>query len=321
MALQIEQKLKSLQQKPVELWNRNAAVNRISLIKYAVLGYITCSGLFLVWSALLRRYSKLFFWILGSLLLVIGTIFYAFGIEPYWVRVHKVTVQDAALAEVIAGYKIVHITDVHLTQGLGFREKQLISKINALKPDLLFFTGDLMDSADQVPAAQELVRSLRAKIGVFGLPGDTDRMVMDEKSFGQAFSSAGLEMVLNKNRQLKMPNGKTLWLVGRGPSSGSQTVPVVPPEVPVIMLTHSPAAFDQAAEEGINLVLAGDTHGGQIGIPWLVRMSRYAYRGPYMKGVFKKKGTVMSVSNGIGTKSIPVRFLCPPEISVIEVKA
>ncbi len=314
MALQIEQK-------PLELWNRNAAVNRISLIKYAVLGYITCSGLFLVWSAVLRRYTKRFFWILGSLFLVAGTVFYAFGIEPYWIRIHRVTVHDSALAKVIGGYKIVHITDVHITRGLGFREKQLISKINALKPDILFFTGDLMDSADQIPAAQELIRSLRAKIGFFGLSGDTDRMVMDEKSFGQAFSSAGLEMVLNKNRPVTLPNGKTLWIAGRAAAFSPQTLPVVPPEVPVIMLTHSPAVFDQAAEEGINLVLAGDTHGGQIGIPWLVRMSRYAYRGPYMKGVFKKKGTVMSVSNGIGTKSIPVRFLCPPEISVIEVKA
>lgn len=296
-------------------------MNRISLIKYAVFAYITCCGLFLVWSAASRRYTKLFFGLLGSLLLIFSIFIYAFGIEPYWVRVHKVTVHDPALAEVIGGYKIVHITDVHITEGLGFREKQLITKINALKPDLIFFTGDLMDSPEQVPAARELIGSLRAKVGIFGLPGDTDRLVMDEAAFERAFAPAGLEVVLNRSRPVPLPDGKTLWLLGSGPSSSPQPVPVVPPKVPVIMLTHSPAIFDQAAEEGINLVLAGDTHGGQIGIPLLVRMSRYAYRGPYMKGIFKKKGTVMSVNNGIGTKSIPIRFLCPPEISVIEVKA
>src|SRR3989338_10571697 len=69
----------------------------------------------------------------------------AFLIEPNWIQVTRLEIRDPKLAVSLEGVKIVHITDLHLTHGIGFREKQLIEKVNELKPDLIFITGDFFD--------------------------------------------------------------------------------------------------------------------------------------------------------------------------------
>lgn len=295
-------------------------LNRVSLIKYAVLFYALLSLFFLVLSAARRRFGRMFFAVLLSLVLIAGTGLYAFGIEPYWIRIREVTIHDPALARPAEGLKIAHVTDIHITRGLGFREKQLIRKINSLKPDLIVFTGDMMDGTQQIPAAQNLVRQLRARLGILGIPGDTDRLVMSDQAFALAFRQAGMEVLLDEWKAIDLPGRETLWIYGTNAGLPKNKMIPLTEGRPVILMTHSPDIFDEAAERGINLVLAGDTHGGQIGIPWLVRLSRYAYRGPYMKGLFKKRQTTLSISNGVGTKSIPIRFFCPPEITLIKVK-
>lgn len=93
----------------------------------------------------------------------------------------------------------------------------------------------------------------------------------------------------------------------------------IPPEVPVILLAHDPDNFDEAIEAGVNLLLVGHTHGGQIGIPLLVEKSKSANKSPFMRGLFEKGKTKMYVNRGIATTHVPIRFFNRPEITVIEV--
>jgi predicted MPP superfamily phosphohydrolase len=246
---------------------------------------------------------------------------YAYLIEPNWIQVTKVKIHDPALAEVLGNTRIVQITDIHLTQGLGFREKSMIQKINALKPDIVFFTGDLFDHTSQIEPALKIFRSIEANLGIFGIPGDTDLIVVDSPAFERTMSPV-MEVLRNRAGHLTLPNGKRAWIVGVDHHSRinlNRALGGIPSGEPVLVLSPSPDIFHDAAEQGVNLVLTGDTHGGQVGIDFLIRMSDYANRTPYMRGLFKKDRTQMYVNRGIGVKTRPIRFLCRPEIALIQV--
>ena len=276
------------------------------------------------WSLVIKRsLNRLAKFFIGSFLLCVCVVFYSVRIEPNWIEVHRVKVHDSKLAHVLGKTRIVQITDIHLNEGLRFRERDLIKKVNSLKPDLIFITGDTLDDATQMGPAKELIRSLKAKVGVYGIAGDTDHIVMDGRSLARELLSAGIDILVNENRRIPLPNGNFLWILGldgeTNPRKINDLLAGVPDHLPKILLAEAPEVFGEAEEFGIQLALVGDTHGGQIGIPFLIRMSDYANRSPYMKGLFTKGKTKMYVNRGIGTKTLPVRFLCRPEIAVIEV--
>ncbi|MBI4000043.1 MAG: metallophosphoesterase [Candidatus Omnitrophica bacterium] len=248
----------------------------------------------------------------------------AFLIEPNWIQVTRLEIRDPKLAVSLEGVKIVHITDLHLTHGIGFREKRLIEKVNELKPDLIFITGDFFDDIDQVEPTKELIQSLSARIGIWGVPGNTDHISMHASEVVRALEPSGIRILVNQGQSVYTGVGKYFWLVGVDEpvyhhDKLGEALYGVPKNEPRLLLAHSPDIMDKASLEGINLVLAGHTHGGQVGIPFLVELSKYANRALYMKGLFKKGGTQLYVNRGIGMKTLPIRFLCRPEIAVIEI--
>lgn len=301
-------------------------MTKFQLLKYsfaicAVTGSLSVGCKYLL-TKQLGRLSRL-------ILLAVGIGLYGFlhiyVVEPNWIEVHKVILHDRKLAPLLENTKIVHITDFHLTDGLGFREHQLIRKVNALKPDLIFVTGDFIDNLTQLGPARKLIQSLKARQGIYGVPGNTDYTVMDSGSLERELEPAGIDILINENRKIYLDNGNVLWLVGVDDpkyehANIERALGGISESVPVLMLAHAPEIFKEAVRLGVQIVLVGDTHGGQVGIPFLIHMSRYANRTPYMSGIFSEGKTKMYVNRGIGTKTLPIRFLCPPEIAVIEVK-
>ncbi len=298
-------------------------MSEMALLKYGVLAMFGIGTATIGWSFVstrsLNRLAKIF---LGSFAAAACVFVYSVYLEPNWIEIHRVKIHDAKLAHVLGDTKIVHITDIHLNEGIGFREKQLIRKVNALKPDLVFFTGDLIDDATQIAPAKKLISALKASIGIYGIAGDTDHIVMDGRSLARELLPAGIDILVNENRRIPLPNGNFLWILGLDAETNPQKIDDllagVPDHVPKILLADAPDVFEEAEEFGIQLALVGDTHGGQVGIPFLIRMSDYANRSPYMKGLFTRGKTQMYVNRGIGTKTLPIRFLCRPEIAVIE---
>ena len=274
-----------------------------------------------------------------SLVLKAALLFVLFGtlsiadmywIEPNWIETEEVVVHDAALAEVLAGLTVVQISDIHIWDQIGYRERALIEKVNALKPDLLFITGDFFsdrkpkDRAGEVAAITELIRSFKVKVGIFGIPGNYDQPLLYPGVIGK-MKDSGIDILFSASRIVSLPNNKLLYLVGFDDAGNKRgrlkAYSEVPADTPVILLSHHPDILGEASRLGANLVLSGHTHGGQIGIPFLIRMSNSANKSPYMSGLFSAGRTKMYVNRGIGTTHIPVRFFCRPEITVIKVKA
>lgn len=295
-------------------------------VKAAFAGGIIGLTLMLLLLRLVEKKTSLLRWVLRILLLAL--IFLALDIhviEPNWIQVRRVNIEDSALAAVAGDTRIVHIADIHIRDGLGYRERQLIRKVNAQKPDILFISGDILDRMDQLRYALELLESFKVRLGIFIVPGNTDHLVMDPLSFKRALEPAGVNVLINETHRLRLENGRNLWITGLDNASFHQgaalnALQVIPPGEPKIMLVHSPVIFDSPVVNGVNLVLAGDTHGGQVGIDFLVERSKYANRTPYMRGLFGKEGTQMYVTRGIGMKTLDIRFLCRPEVTVIRVK-
>ena len=257
-----------------------------------------------------------------------------YWIEPNWIRTERVVIKDSGLAAVLAGIKVLQISDIHIGNSIGYREEQLIEKINELRPDILFITGDFFsiskgpDAALQLEAVSELIGSIKASVGIFGVLGNYDGYLANNTVRQMKMKQAGIDILANESRMIQLPNGQTLWLAGLNDSgaqatsdtkSMDQALKKVPDNSPVILLNHYPDIFAKAHKAGINLVLVGHTHGGQIGIPFLIHMSNSANKSPFMRGLFDTGKTKMYVNRGIGTTNIPVRYLCSPEITVFEV--
>ncbi len=298
-------------------------MSKMAILKYGFFAMLGAGVTTVSWSFVsTRSLNKLAQFFIAAFLAVFLVAVYSIYMEPNWIEIHRVIVHDTKLANVLKDTKIVQITDIHLNKGIGFREKKLIEKVNALKPDLIFFTGDVVDDATQIGPAKELFSLLKASVGIYGIAGDTDHIVMDGRSLARELLPAGIDILVNETRRIPLPNGNFLWILGLDAETNPQKIGDllvgIPDHMPKILLAEAPDVFEEAEEFGIQLALVGDTHGGQVGIPLLIHMSKYANRSPYMKGLFTRGKTKMYVNRGIGTKTLPIRFLCRPEIAVIE---
>jgi uncharacterized protein len=312
----------------------HTSVKIFYIIKYLLILFAVAVILIKVYNFSKKKRSGIFLkisMVLASLGLL--DLLDMYFIEPNWIKVDSVGINDSDLAPIMKDTKIVQISDIHLRE-TGFRERQLIEKVNDLKPDILFITGDLFsslkdrDADDQYRAIYDLINSFKVSIAIFGILGNYDDYLLHYPERLIELRSAGIDILHEENRKILLPNNETLWLAGSyydsyrdNSSSLSKALEGVPPKDPVILLNHYPDVFEKAVNAGINLVLVGHTHGGQIGIPFLIHLSNYAYKSNYMSGLFSSGKTKMYVNRGIGTTNFPVRFLCRPEITVFNFQA
>jgi predicted MPP superfamily phosphohydrolase len=296
-------------------------MKKFDLIRYVFLGF---SGIGAAAVALeyWRRRRLSIVSLLVAACIVIGYVILTdmYLIEPNSPVVETVAIQDGAMALRMQGLTVVHISDLHIRHKPGFLEDRLVSRINALHPDLLLITGDFLDDLGSLRDTIDLLKRFTVKAGIYGVLGNTDHHYFRTRGLITELQASGITILLNENRRVALPNGQSLWLAGVDDPVGkrdklSQAVEGIPAGEPVLLLAHSPDIYVKAVLAKITMVTVGHTHGGQIGIPYLIERSDYANRTPFMSGMFHDGATTMYVNRGIGTKTLPVRFLCRPEIT------
>lgn len=294
-----------------------------------IFGYLFAAAIVLgwgLWGYWHRKTSARWYRFTNTLVIIVGLLFIdALVIEPNWIAVEQVAVSDAKLAEVLSGITVVQISDLHVREVPGIRENSLVDKVNALNPDLILITGDILEKIDEIQTAKSVLKSLKSRCGIFAVLGNTDyrlwRFGMD-RLVGE-LGKEGVVFLKNENLAVPLPNGKTLRLAGVNDSESkrvnlSKTLAGIPAGEPVLLMAHSPEIYAKAILAEVNLLLVGHTHGGQVGIPWLIRRSEYANRSSHMSGIVRDGKTTMYVNRGIGTKTLPIRLFCRPEISVFQ---
>jgi hypothetical protein len=182
-------------------------------------------------------------------------------------------------------------------------------------------TGDFV--AWDPKAEGEVVQALaglRAPHGIFGCLGNHESVTETEESITRLFASHGIRILRQERAPIRL-RGETLNLIGVDDSLTELHViaPLVMPDTVNILLVHYPTDFDRAVELGIDLTLAGHTHGGQLSLEFVRRgLSLARLETPYVSGWYETPGGQLYVNRGIGTTALPIRLGARPEITVLE---
>ncbi|HEX2484911.1 MAG TPA: metallophosphoesterase [Myxococcota bacterium] len=239
----------------------------------------------------------------------------------------RVELRLARWPAALDGFRIVQLSDLHIGPllGRGFAA-EVTARANALAPDLVAITGDLVDG----PAARlrdEVApfAGLRAPHGVYFVTGNHDwysgaddwirvvrelglRVLRNERveiaAAGAAFDLAGVD------------DHRGDWLHG-SPCDLPRALAGRDPARPVVLLAHDPTTFAQASRAGVDLQLSGHTHGGQIWpFRWLVRLAV-----PWVEGLHARGASLLYVSRGTGFWGPPLRLFAPAEITELVLRS
>ncbi len=254
------------------------------------------------------------------LIVVAGLIAYSGLIEPYWItqKTHHLNIQGLGPETV----RIVHISDIHTTRS-GFREVKVREMINRIHPDYIFFTGDLIKSHGKLKPGLDFLTGLEAGHGTYLVLGNADRLLLRSIKCGR-LPKDSLDYHILINESVDCGN---FTLVGLDdPVSGREDVGKAFAGIdefkPVLVLCHfhPDSLLEDLEAYNVDIVFSGHTHGGQFGLPVVVKLIPYTARSDYIAGLYRHDGFLLSVTGGLGTNIFPMRFLCRPEILVFELR-
>jgi predicted MPP superfamily phosphohydrolase len=225
------------------------------------------------------------------------------------------------LPKALDGLSIVQLTDLHISSVIRRQfVEELVRRTNALKPDLVAITGDLVDGdVDQLSEAVAPLRDLKSRYGTFFVTGNHDYYSGDVQ-WAAALSRMDIQVL--RNRLVPIGDrGASFDLVGvddwgarnlkpRGGYNLERAIAGRDPDRASVLLAHEPANFETAVERGMGLQLSGHTHGGQLfPVTALVSLRWLRY-----KGLYSHRFGQLYVSRGVGFWGPPLRVGSPPEI-------
>lgn len=229
------------------------------------------------------------------------------------------------------GFRICQLSDIHIGPYMPADEiRKYVAIANAQKAEMVVLTGDFVTfDASTQHAVVDALRGLRAPFGVYGCLGNHDMWTGVEDSITELLRQAGIRILRGTNVPIAS-HGESFNLMGVDFQSARRFGPSAPVAHLLgnieglidrdrvnILLSHNPDTFDRAAELGIDLSLAGHTHGGQVALEFISpRIAPSRLVTPYVAGLFRKPGGQLYVNRGIGTIFIPIRLGAPPEITV-----
>ena len=279
---------------------------------------------------------------------------YGFAAERLNYQVRRIEIPMANLPPALDGMQIAQISDIHLSGYMSRSDvRRAVDMTNELGADLTVVTGDLITgSADPIADCIEEVSRLRSPLGVWGCNGNHEVYAKAEDAAQRLFAQGGMKLLRQENAQL-MFRGAQFNLIGvdyqrERNLDGRRTLALpnmdalIRRDIPNILLSHNPNSFNRAAELGIELSLAGHTHGGQIQVEILDhRLTPARFISDYIAGLFQRplfkpssevfvsrepdlpasnpqaQAARLYVNRGLGTVGAPVRLGVPPEISLI----
>jgi predicted MPP superfamily phosphohydrolase len=281
---------------------------------------------------------------------------YGFAAERLKYTIRRVEIPVANLPSALDGMQIVQLSDIHLSGYMPRAEvRRAVNMANELGADLAVVTGDFITGAgDSLADCIDEIRQLRAPLGVWGCNGNHEIYARAEEEAQRLFTQAGLRLLRQENARLTF-RGTQFNLIGvdyqRERTAGGQKVqalaqlqPLVRRDMPNILLSHNPNSFNRAAELGIELSLAGHTHGGQIQVEILDhRLSPARFITDYVAGLYhrplfapspsvvsqtflpasilRRPSASLYVNRGLGTVGAPVRLGVPPEITLLVLRS
>ncbi|MCQ6278872.1 metallophosphoesterase [Bacillus sp. EB600] len=268
----------------------------------------------------LKKTGKIYLGLIAAGMLT-GT--YSYKIERFCYQIKEVRLKVSNLPSAFKDWKIVQFSDIHLGFHYGVEDlNPVIKMINSLMPDIIFFTGDLIQIGNNNPEVSiPLLQELKTQRGgKWAIIGNHDFYTKDQIT--QVFESAQFKMLKNSHDFIEY-NQQKLYIAGiddvmYGEPNIGKAVEGLRDDDCVLLLAHEPDIADESSNYPISAQFSGHSHGGQVRLPLYGPIIRQVLAKKYTDGLYHvgENNMPLYVNRGIGTTNLAIRFLCRPEITV-----
>jgi predicted MPP superfamily phosphohydrolase len=235
----------------------------------------------------------------------------------------------------LEGFTIALLSDFHYDPEFSVHPlRAAIGMVNGLHPELIVLTGDFVSvpwfgntaagAAAAEPCAQ-LLRQLQAPHGVWAVMGNHD-VFTDADRVTATLRAAGINVLSNQSVPIERDGVRArFWLGGVDDVLGrtadlDATLHNLPGDEAVVLLAHEPDYADHVARYPVDLQLSGHSHGGQVRVPFLRPLYLPDLARKYVWGLYRVGGLTLYTNPGLGTVGVPVRWNCPPEITMLTMR-
>lgn len=259
---------------------------------------------------------------IAVLAVLVGSFYYS----NTGLSVTKMTLQVGEEGASLEGLQIAHVSDLH-DATFGEEQADLIDAVKQKQPDLIFITGDLIDSN-----RYDLEQSLAAVRGfvdiapIYYVTGNHEIATGEENAIKSKLSQLGVTVLSNELTTISY-QGQSIEILGiEDPLSGTSVSDVLSlhprSELPRLTLSHRPEVFEDYVAAREQLVFSGHAHGGQLRIPGVGGLIApgQGFFPSYTAGVYEEQGTQMIVSRGLGNSLFPYRMFNRPEVIFITIE-
>jgi predicted MPP superfamily phosphohydrolase len=268
--------------------------------------------------------SAVYLWTYGLGLVVCG---YGVVVRRRWFVVREVEVALEGLDPRLDGYRIAHLSDLHIGAHTPKRWGERWARAaNDRAPDLTVITGDMVSSGTEYHEdIADVVAGLRAKDGVFVTMGNHDYFG-DNDPLVTLLAKRGVRVLRNEGVMLDH-RGTPVYVAGIDDTWTRRddlelALAKRPDNVTTILLSHDPERFRQAAKRDVALTLSGHTHGGQIGFPFLTRWVSLSHLTHHFHlGLYRRGKATLYVHPGLGTTGPPMRLGIAPAVVILTLRA
>ena len=223
------------------------------------------------------------------------------------------------------GLKIVHITDLHYGNTTNKSDlKKIVDKVNLIKPDIIVFTGDLLDEKlnnEELEEFKSILNNMKSNIKKYAVNGNHD------ENFSEILKETGFTDLNNNYDSLYNSNNSVILFSGINTNddindaikninnflSDEQNTNNI---IYKIMLMHEPDKILDFDYNNYDLILAGHSHNGQITIPFIGSLYKPNGSKKYYKDYYELEGTKLYISGGIGTSTLKFRLFNKPSINL-----
>lgn len=267
-------------------------------------------------------------WILIIFIMIILTIFYARFIGTMGLITKEYTIMDSNIPKDFDGLKIVHFSDLHYNRAIDIKKvKSIIEEINLINPDIVVFTGDLIDkdaklNNNDYTELSKLLENINSKYGKYAILGNHDYQ-KEKDEIIKIYNNSDFKYLDNSNDIIYSKNNQKIFIGGINTVTHHQddlnkamTINNEEDADYKIILVHEPDITDDIVKDyQVNLILAGHSHNGQVRLPIIGAIYTPPYAKKYYDNYYNVDGTNLYISSGIGVSTVNYRLFNHPSIN------
>lgn len=261
--------------------------------------------------------------IILTFIIVTLTLIYSRYIETKRLVTKEITITENNINKDFDGIKIVHISDIHYKRIINkdFLDK-ITKEINLINPDIIIFTGDLIDrnstlKETDIDILKEFLKNLNAKYGKYSVIGNHDYIINIEQ-LRNIYTSSGFMLLENNYDLIYSKNNNTIYIGGISTGNFNEediNNMIIEDDIYKILIFHEPDFVNEFQNINADLLLSGHSHNGQVNIPLLKKYFLPKNATKYYKEYYNINGKDLFISSGIGVSRYNFRLFNPPKIN------